>query len=56
MTDPKRWAGLDIDTHVAANDSYHFFETVGTLCQTDPTNTHACDLQIVLIMQRNYPK
>ncbi len=32
------------------NDSYHFFERIGALFKTGPTNTNVCDLQLMLIV------
>jgi glycerate 2-kinase len=31
------------------NDAYHFFETLGDLIKTGPTNTNVMDLRILLI-------
>jgi len=42
-------AGLSIAAFLAANDSYHFFDTIGRLLRTGPTMTNVCDLQITLI-------
>lgn len=41
--------GLSADASLAANDSYPFFDALGALHKTGPTNTNVCDLQIVLI-------
>ena len=35
--------------HLANNDSYHFFQALGDLLITGPTNTNVMDLRIVLI-------
>jgi glycerate 2-kinase len=40
---------LSIPGYLARNDSYHFFEAIGGLLKTGPTNTNVCDLQICLI-------
>ena len=42
-------AGLSIARYLANNDSYHFFEQLGALYKTGPTNTNVCDLQILLV-------
>lgn len=31
------------------NDAYHFYEAIGWLLKTGPTNTNVCDLQILLV-------
>ncbi len=41
--------GLDPDEYLRRNDSYHFFDRLGGLLRTGPTNTNVCDLQILLI-------
>ena len=40
---------MSIPGYLARNDSYHFYEAVGGLLKTGPTNTNVCDLQICLI-------
>ncbi len=40
---------LSIPSYLGRNDSYHFYEAVGGLLKTGPTNTNVCDLQICLI-------
>jgi hydroxypyruvate reductase len=42
-------AGLDPQRSLAANDSYHFFEQLGDLYKTGPTNTNVMDLRIMLV-------
>jgi hydroxypyruvate reductase len=42
-------AGLSIADHLAANDSYAFFQAVGTLLVTGPTRTNVCDLYMALV-------
>jgi len=44
-----RGHGLSIGGSLEDNDSYHFFESIGYLFKTGPTNTNVCDLQICLI-------
>ena len=39
--------GLSIPDHLMANDSYHFFEALGDLLITGPTNTNVNDLIFV---------
>jgi len=41
--------GLDARRMLADNDSYHFFEPLGDLIKTGPTNTNVMDLRLVLI-------
>ncbi|MCP4134963.1 MAG: glycerate kinase [bacterium] len=41
--------GLDIEQYIAKNDSYHFFEEIGDLIITGPTNTNVMDVRIVLV-------
>jgi hydroxypyruvate reductase len=41
--------GLDPQRFLADNDSYHFFEKVGALLKTGPTNTNVCDIQILIV-------
>ncbi len=41
--------GLDAATHLAGNDSYHFFEALGDLIKTGPTGTNVADVQIILV-------
>lgn len=40
-----RAAGLDPDAYLANNDSYAFFDKIGGLLRTGPTNTNVCDLK-----------
>jgi glycerate 2-kinase len=44
-----RAAGMDATNFLANNDSYHFFERLGTLIKTGPTETNVADIRIVLI-------
>jgi len=41
-------AGLDARAALARNDSYHFFEPLGDLIKTGPTNTNVMDVRLVL--------
>jgi glycerate 2-kinase len=40
---------LDLKEYMKNNDSYHFFDKVGNLIKTGPTNTNVMDIRIVLI-------
>ncbi len=42
-----RARGLDAERYLADNDSYHFFEALGDLLVTGPTNTNVNDLLFV---------
>ncbi|MCL1817335.1 MAG: glycerate kinase [Spirochaetaceae bacterium] len=42
-------AGLEIQDYLAANDSYHYYDKIGFLCKTGPTNTNVCDVQLTVI-------
>ena len=44
-----RQAGLDPGAYLRRNDAYTFFEGLGALLRTGPTNTNVCDLQIILV-------
>ena len=44
-----RSLGLDARTYLAANDAYHYFEAVGQLLKTGPTNTNVCDIKVLLV-------
>jgi glycerate 2-kinase len=41
--------GLDAQHHLANSDAYPFFEKLGDLIKTGPTNTNVMDLRIVLV-------
>lgn len=41
--------GLFPNAFIKASDAYHFFEKLGYLLKTGPTNTNVCDVQIMLI-------
>jgi glycerate 2-kinase len=34
---------------LARNDSYHYFENLGDLIKTGPTNTNVMDVRIILV-------
>jgi glycerate 2-kinase len=40
---------LDPKDYLRRNDSYRFFDAIGGLLKTGPTNTNVCDIQIVLV-------
>jgi hydroxypyruvate reductase len=42
-------AGLEAKKFLAANDSYHFFEPLGGLLKTGPTNTNVMDVHLILV-------
>ncbi|MFH1983380.1 MAG: glycerate kinase [Pseudomonadota bacterium] len=42
-------AGLSPTGFLKNNDAYHFFERVGGLLKTGPTNTNVCDIQAIII-------
>lgn len=44
--------GLDARKALADNDSYHFFEPLGDLVKTGPTNTNVMDLHLILVGKR----
>lgn len=41
--------GLDPHVYLSNNDSYHFFEKLGELLITGPTNTNVMDVRIILV-------
>ncbi len=41
--------GLDAAAYLEDNDSYHFFEKLGDLITTGPTNTNVMDLRLILV-------
>jgi len=41
--------GLSIREHMKQNNSYHFFDKIGYLLKTGPTNTNVCDLHILIV-------
>jgi len=40
--------GLKAGEYLRNNDSYHFFQALGDLLMTGPTNTNVMDVQILL--------
>lgn len=42
-------AGLYITGYLKNNDAYRFFDRIGALLKTGPTNTNVCDMQIVIV-------
>jgi hydroxypyruvate reductase len=45
-----RQLGLDPAHYLADNDSFHFFEQLGDLIVTGPTNTNVADMMFVLVL------
>ncbi len=41
--------GLAPHKYLAGNDAYHFFEPMGDLIKTGPTNTNVMDLRVILV-------
>ncbi len=41
--------GLDAADYLRRNDAYHFFEPLGALIKTGPTNTNVCDVRVVVV-------
>jgi len=44
-----REVGVDSNRFLENNDSYHFFEKLGNLIKTGPTNTNVMDIQVMLV-------
>jgi glycerate 2-kinase len=44
-----RSLGLDATAYLARNDSYRFFERIGDLIKTGPTNTNVMDIRLILV-------
>ncbi len=42
-------AGIKAADYLADNDSWHFFDRIGGLLRTGPTNTNVCDIQVLLV-------
>ena len=42
----------DAPAYLARNDSYHYFESLGDLVKTGPTNTNVMDVRLLLIGKR----
>ncbi len=49
LVDRAKSQNESISGHLRNNDSYHFFEKIGGLYKTGPTNTNVCDLHILLV-------
>jgi glycerate 2-kinase len=47
--------GLSAKEYLANNDSYHFFEPLGDLLITGPTNTNVMDVRLILVGQTVLP-
>ena len=43
----------DARRYLDANDSYHYFESLGDLVKTGPTNTNVMDVRILLVGARS---
>ena len=41
--------GLNAESYLQDNDSYHFFEPLGDLIITGPTHTNVMDLRLVMV-------
>ena len=50
--DRARRQGLDARQYLDRNDSYHFFDALGDLLKTGPTNTNVMDIRLFLIENR----
>jgi hydroxypyruvate reductase len=44
-----RQAGLSLAEYLRNNDSYNFYDRIGRLYKTGPTNTNVCDLHVILV-------
>jgi hydroxypyruvate reductase len=44
--------GLSLPHYLAQNDGYHFFDRLGDLLITGPTNTNVMDLRIILVPEQ----
>ncbi len=42
--------GMNVEDYLKNNDSYSFFDQIGWLFKTGPTNTNVCDIQILLVL------
>ena len=43
--------GLSVGAFLRNNDAYTFFDQIGGLLKTGPTNTNVCDLQILIVTE-----
>jgi hydroxypyruvate reductase len=41
--------GLDPSDYLRRNDAYHFFEPLGGLIKTGPTDTNVCDVRVLVV-------
>lgn len=41
---------MNVEDYLKNNDSYNFFDQIGWLFKTGPTNTNVCDIQILLVL------
>ncbi len=41
--------GLSTGDYLGRNDSYNFFDDLGFLLKTGPTNTNVCDIQVMIV-------
>jgi len=48
-TERAREQGLSVSEFLERNDAYHFFQKVGGLLMTGPTNTNVMDVRIILV-------
>lgn len=44
-----RRLGLEPSAFLARNDAYHYFDALGRLLKTGPTNTNVCDIKVLLV-------
>ncbi len=51
LLDLAKRAGCRINDYLKSNNAYAFFDRIGHLLKTGPTNTNVCDLQIMLIIR-----
>ncbi len=49
ILDEGRRKGLEPTHFLAENDAYHYFEHLGRLLKTGPTNTNVCDIKVLLV-------
>ncbi len=42
-------AGLSVQDFLSRNDSYNYYDRIGFLHKTGPTNTNVCDVQITIV-------
>ncbi|MFH2132850.1 MAG: glycerate kinase [bacterium] len=49
LVDRAKKKGLTLEDHLTNNDAYPFFDAIGGLLKTGPTNTNVCDIQVILV-------